>query len=239
VYCLAFAEHAHGSDLSAVETLGVVVDNRIFITGVKTWVAGADRADGALVLCRTAPAELSCVLVPLPSDGVELRPLQVLTGDSDLFELHFDRAPAPLSTLLGERGDGLRVALRHLDGVPRPDLEREFWDLVETARRNGCSRDPLVRQQLAWAYAQVRIIRSLADRQPSLAKLLRAEYHRRFGEIAMDVLGTDGLLRADGEAYGTSRWQGVFLAGRGDTIAAGTTEVQRDVIAEQLLGLPR
>jgi alkylation response protein AidB-like acyl-CoA dehydrogenase len=239
MYCLGFAERDHGSDLAAVETRGEVAGSEITVTGVKTWVAGADRADGVLVLCRTAPEELSCVLVSLPDEAVELRTIHVLTGDNDLFELHFDGARAPLSNILGERGDGLRVAMRELNHLHWLDLEREFWDLVETAQQYERNRDPHVRQQLAWAYAQLRTIRALAERQPLLAKLMWSEYHRRFGEIAVSVMGADGLLRPDGEAYGVSRWQGVFLASRGDTIAGGTSEVQRDVIAEQLLGVPR
>jgi len=239
MYCLAFAERDHGSDLAAVETRGDIIGRDITVTGVKAWVAAADRADGVLVLCRTAPDELSCVLVPLPNDAVELRPIRGLSGDDDLFELHFHSARVPLGNVVGERGDGLRAAMRELDRAQWLDLEREFWELVETAQRYGRNHDPLVRQQLAWAYAQVRIIRALAERQPVLAKLMWGEYHRRFGEIAINVMGADGLLRPDGEAYLGGRWQHLFLASRADTIARGTSEVQRDVIAEQLLGLPR
>ena len=235
MYCLAFAEPAHGSDLSEVETTGEVIGNEVVVSGVKSWVAGADRADGALVLCRTAPEELSCAVVPLPDEAVQLRPIRVLTGANDLFELHFDAARAPLSSL---RGDGLQVAMRELEHVHYLDLEREFWDLVETVRRYGRNRDPHVRQQLAWAYAQQRVIRSLAEREPFLAKVLWSEYHRRFGEIAIDVMASDGLVRQDIEGYAGNRWQQVFLGSRADTIAHRTSEVQRDVIAERHLGLP-
>lgn len=239
MYCLAFTEREHGSDLAAVETRGDVLGNDVFVSGVKAWVAGAERADAALVLCRTAQEELSCVLVPLPDEAVELRPMRVMSGDNDLFELRFNGARAPLTNLHGQRGDGLRVAMRELNNVLWPDLECEFWELVETARQYGRDGDPLVRQQLAWAYAQVRIIGALADRQPVMAKLICAEYHRRFGEIAIEVTGSDGLLRAECETYTASRWQHVFLASRADTIASRTSEVQRDIIAEHLLGLPR
>jgi alkylation response protein AidB-like acyl-CoA dehydrogenase len=101
-----------------------------------------------------------------------------------------------------------------------------------------------VRQQLAWAYAQVHIIRVLAERaqsgpESSLLDVLGSEYHRRLGEIAVDVVGTDSLVRPDGEAYATSPWQRVFLTSRADTIASGTSEIQRTVIAERVLGLPK
>jgi alkylation response protein AidB-like acyl-CoA dehydrogenase len=177
---------------------------------------------------------LSCIVVPLPNEAVELGPIRVLSGDHDLFELHFDAARAPLS---GLRGDGLQVATRELERVQYVDLEREFWDLVETVRKYGRNRDPHVRQELAWAYAQQRVIRLLAQRKPELAKVLWSEYHRRFGEIAIDVMGSDGLVRQDVEGYVGNRWQRVFLTSRADTIAHRTSEVQRDVIAEQHLGL--
>lgn len=235
MYCLAFAEREHGSDLSAIETRGEVVGKDVFVTGVKTWVAGAERADSALVLCRTAPQELSCVVVPLPDATVELRPIRALSGDNDFFELHFDKTRAPLTSL---RGDGVQVAMRELQQRHYDHLEREFWDLVQTVRHYGRNRDPQVRQQLAWAYAQVRIIQSLAEREPLLANVTWSEYHRRFGEIAIDVIGSDGLVRQDVEGYVGNRWQHVFLASRADTIAHRTSEIQRDLIAEQHLGLP-
>jgi alkylation response protein AidB-like acyl-CoA dehydrogenase len=239
MYCLAFAEPDHGSDLAAVQTCGEVTGSEIIITGVKTWVAGANKVDEALVLCRTGPDELSCVRIGLPDVAVERRPIRVLSGDNDVFDLHFDMARAPLSNLVGERGDGLLIAMRELSTAQWLDLEPEFWEVVEAARHYGRNRDPLVRQQLAWAYAQVRTIRLLMQRQPLLARAMWSDYHRRLGEIAIDLMGSDGLLRQNREGYVGSRWQQLFLASRADTIAHRTGEVQRDAIAEQLLGLSR
>jgi alkylation response protein AidB-like acyl-CoA dehydrogenase len=238
VYCLAFAEPNHGSDLAAVETRGDVLGNQVVVTGRKTWVAGADRAGVALVLCRTAPDELSCVRVPLPGDNVELRPIRTLSGELALFDVLFDGERVPIGNLVGKRGDGLRLARVALQRPRWHDAEQEFRELVQTARDYDRSRDPQVRQQLAWAYAQVRVIGLLAERDPSLADLVWSEYHRRLGEIAMDVLGADGLVRTAAEAYATNRWQQVFLTSRADTLAAGTSELQRNLIAERVLGLP-
>lgn len=257
-YCVGFAEPAHGSDLASVETGGHVDGRAIIVSGTKAWVAHADQASAILVLCRTEPTaprmeNLSCVLVPLADDHIELRPLRQMTGEDTLFEVHLDGARAPVENIIGGRGCGWRVAMSTLAFVraARADaghraLEREFWDLVETARQHGRDGDPLVRQQLAWAYAQVRTLRVLALRTPSpsaaelsLRTVLTSEYHRRLGEIAMDVTGTVGLVRPEGEAYTTSRWQHVFLSSRAETIAGGTSELQRTIIAERLLGLPR
>lgn len=226
MYCLAFSEPDHGSDLAAVETHAEVRGSDAFVTGVKTWVAGADSASEALVLCRTQHG-LAHVLVPLHDNHVELRPIRTLAGEDTLFELVFDGAR-------GQLADSVALTRN-----PWLDSEQEFWDLVEAARRRGRSEDPHIRQQLAWAYSQVRIIRILAERDPSLAHLVWSEYHRRIGEIAVDVMGADALVRPDAEAYTTSRWQNVFLTSRGDTIAAGTSETQRITLAEHVLGLPR
>ena len=230
MYCLAFSEPDHGSDLAAVETRADVLGNEFLVTGTKTWVADADRAGEALVLCRTADG-LSCIRVPLHDNHVELRPIRTLSGDDALFELVFDGARAPLGNVVH---DDLSMSKR-----PWLEPEREFWDLVQTARQYGRDDDPHIRQQLAWAYTQVRVIRLLAERDASLAHVVWSEYHRRAGEIALDIMGADGLTRPDGEAYATSRWQHVFLTSRGDTIATGTSEVQRNTIAERVLGLPK
>ncbi len=226
MYCVAYSEPDHGSDLSAVETRVDRIGDEYLVTGAKTLVADANRASEAIVLCRT-PEGQAYMRVPLRNNNVELRPIRTLTGEDALFELVFDGARA-------EVADGIAV-----ERSPWLDSEPEFWDLVETARRNGRNDDATVRQELAWAYAQIRVIRLLAERDVSLARLLWGEYHRRFGEIAMEIVGSDGLVRPNVEAYATSRWQHVFLASRGDTIAAGTSDLQRTALAENLLDLPR
>jgi alkylation response protein AidB-like acyl-CoA dehydrogenase len=234
VKCLAFSEPAHGSDLAAAETRADFVGNQIVVTGVKTLVAHAARAESAIVLCRTAAGEQLCVLVPLHHNHVEIRPIRTLSGDDDLYDLVFDGA---LGTVV-RHGPPADVDRSELDPRPWLQAELEFWELVRDARRRGRSVDSRARQQLAWAYAQIRVIRVLGERDASLARLAWSEFHRRLGEIAIDIMGADGLVRPDGEWYATSRWQNVFLSSRGDTIAAGTSEMQRNTIAERVLGLP-
>jgi alkylation response protein AidB-like acyl-CoA dehydrogenase len=251
VYCLGFSEPEHGSDLAGIETRGDVVGGEIIINGQKAWVSGADEANAIAVLCRTdseAPRhhDLSYVLVPLDDNGIEIRPVQQMSGAIGFFQIVLDGARAPLSNVIGGLGNGWRVAMTTL-GFERGgrdtvhlESEREYWALVETARRYGRDVDPLVRQELAWAYSQVRILRFvLSDPEPALERLLWSEYHRRFGELAIDITGADALVRPEGESYATSRWQHVFLSSRADTISSGTSEIQRSVIAERVLGLPR
>lgn len=264
VYCQGFSEPGHGSDLAAVETRGVVDGDEIVVTGQKTWTSGAAQANMIFVLCRTDPGAprhqgLSYVLLPFTGAGVEYRPIRQMSGAAGFYEDFLDGVRAPLFNVIGGLNNGWRVAmttLGHERGgratVAHLRFEREFWALADTARAYGKDRDPLVRQQLAWAYTHVQLmrfsgLRALAQlaqgRQPgpeaSITKLFWSEYHSRLGEIAMGILGADALVRPPGDGYRTSRWQDVFLASRSGTIYAGTSEIQRNIIAERALGLPR
>jgi alkylation response protein AidB-like acyl-CoA dehydrogenase len=159
-----------------------------------------------------------------------------------------------MTTLGNERGAG--ATTQHLR------YERELWDLVDDARKRGRSDDPLVRQDLAWAYTHVELMRYqglrllsalAAKREPgpeaSVNKLFWSEYQQRVGEIAMGIIGADGMVgpggrpdRTVGEpdpGYRLGRWQTTFVSGRAVTIFSGTSEIQRNIIGERALGLPR
>ncbi|MET8563562.1 acyl-CoA dehydrogenase family protein [Streptomyces flaveolus] len=274
-YCQAYAEPSHGSDLASVETRATVAGDEVVVTGHKSWVHGARRADVALVLCRTDPGAarhrgLSCVAVRLHGgNGTRLRPVRSADGTRDVCEVVFDGARAPLRDVIGGVGGGwptVMTAVAHQRtgraAAAQLGFQAEFWDLVRDAQKAGRTRDPLVRDQLAWAYTQMTLLRWAAVDRPErgpafgasdpggvVASLLRAEYHRRFGEIALGVTGAAGLVRPDpeggtGETDGNcpqpgDRWQQLFLSARGDTIGDGTSEVLRDIIAERVLGLPK
>ena len=264
VYCQGFSEPDHGSDLAAVETRGVVDGDEIVITGQKVWTSGASRATMMFALFRTDPdaekhAGLSYVLIPFTDPGVEYRPIRQMSGADEFCEDFLDGVRAPLFNVIGGLGNGWRVAmttLGHERGgrvtVQHLGYEREFWELVDTARKYGNDTDPLVRQQLAWAYTHVQLmrfsgLRTLAQvaegRAPgpeaSVAKLFWSEYHKRLGEIAVGIVGADALLRPEGPGYPTTAWQNVFLASRAGTIYSGTSEIQRNIIGERALGLPK
>src|SRR5579864_7833840 len=264
VYCQGFSEPDHGSDLAAVETRGEVDGDEIVVTGQKLWTSGAARATMMFVLCRTDPSApkhegLSYVLIPFTGPEVRYRPIRQLSGAAEFAEDFLDGVRAPLFNVIGGLNNGWRVAmttLGHERGgratVAHLGFEREFWELVETARKRGKTADPLVRQQLAWAYTQVELMRysglrtlaRLASGRPpgpeaSVAKLFWSEYHKRLGEIAIGIEGADGLLRPDGDGYPVSGWQSVFLSSRAGTIYSGTSEIQRNIIGERALGLPK
>jgi alkylation response protein AidB-like acyl-CoA dehydrogenase len=264
VYCQGFSEPDHGSDLAGVQTRLEVEGDEIVVTGQKVWTSGAARANMMFVLCRSDPAAekhrgLSYALIPFTGPGVEYRPIRQMSGASEFCEDFLDHVRAPLFNVIGGLNNGWRVAMTTLGherggraSVQHLGYEREFWELVDTARKYGRTADPLVRQQLASAYTGVQLmrfsgLRALAGaaegRAPgpeaSVAKLFWSEYHKRLGEIAVSIVGPDALLRPDGAGYPTSAWQNVFLSSRAGTIYSGTSEIQRTIISERALGLPK
>jgi alkylation response protein AidB-like acyl-CoA dehydrogenase len=216
------------------------------------------------LLCRTDPSAekhkgMSYVLIDFTAPGVTYRPIVQISGASGFAEDFLDGVRAPLFNVIGGLNNGWRVAMTTLGyerggsaTVAHLAYEREFWELVETARKRGKTDDPLIRQQLAWAYTQVQLMRYsglrtlaqvAAGRPPgpeaSVAKLFWSEYHKKLGEIAMAIEGADGLTRPPGDGYALTSWQGVFLSSRAGTIFSGTSEIQRNIIGERALGLPR
>jgi len=268
-YCQGFSEPDHGSDLAGVETRGAVDGDEMVITGQKVWTSGAHLANTIFILCRTDPDApkhrgLSYVLTPMKradgsSNGIELRPLRQMSGASGFCQEFIEGARAPLFNVIGGLNNGWRVAMTTLGnerggGATTQHLayEREFWDLVETAREQSANHDPLVRQDLAWAYTQVELMRYAglrtlatlaAKREPgpeaSVNKLFWSEYHKRLGNIAINITGARGMIRPEGPGYRTHRWQQTFLGSRAGTIYSGSNEIQHNIIGERALGLPK
>ena len=264
VFCQGFSEPDHGSDLAGVQTRAEVDGDEIVVTGQKVWTSGAARANMMFALCRSDPDApkhkgLAYVLIPFTGPGVQYRPIRQMSGASEFCEDFLDGVRAPLFNVIGGLNNGWRVAmttLGHERGgqatTAHLGYEREFWELVDTARKYGKTADPLVRQQLAAAFTGVQLmrfggLRTLAEvaqgRPPgpeaSVAKLFWSEYHKRLGELAISIVGADALLRPEGDGYPTTAWQNVFLSSRAGTIYSGTSEIQRNIIGERGLGLPK
>ena len=266
-YCQGFSEPNHGSDLAAVETKGEVDGDEIVVTGQKVWTSGAMYANKMFILCRTDPtvpkhAGLSYVLIDFTDPAITFRPIKQISGAAEFCEDFFDGVRAPLFNVIGGLNNGWRVAMTTLTNerggratVQHLGYEREYWELVETARKYNKNTEPLVRQQLAWAYTQVQLMKfsglrtmaRLAAGMPpgpeaSVAKLFWSEYHKKLGEIAAGIVGTDTLVRPEGGEdgdYVTTQWQNVFLSSRAGTIFSGTSEIQRNITGERVLGLPK
>jgi alkylation response protein AidB-like acyl-CoA dehydrogenase len=266
LWCQGFSEPGAGSDLAAVTTSARLDGGHWVITGQKVWTSLAHVAGWCFVLARTVPgsrrgAGLSLLLVPMRQPGVIVRPIRQLTGTSEFNEVFFDGARTDAGNVLGEPGDGWRVA-RYLLGVERGvatfgqliGYRRQLARLMDVARRSGAASDPLIRDRFARAWTGLEVIRAHAlattGGQPdhrggieagaraSMLKLAWASWHRGLGELAMDVRGAAPLI-GPGAAGELDQWQRLFLFSRADTIYGGSNEIQRTIIAERALGLPR
>ncbi|MEY2473060.1 MAG: hypothetical protein QOK28_2389 [Actinomycetota bacterium] len=262
LWCQGYSEPDAGSDLSNVKTRAELDGDEWVITGQKVWTSNAHTSDWCFVVARTEPgsvrhAGLSYLLVPMKQPGIEVRPIVQITGTSEFNEVFFNGARTAASNVVGAVGDGWRVAMATLAyerGVAtlgqQVGFAREFDAIVAVARARGVNDDAVMRQRLAHAYIGLRLLHfnalrtlhSIADGEPgpeaSISKLAWASWHRALGELAMDVTGMDATL-ADGFPYDLSSLQRLFLFTRADTIYGGSNEIQRNVIGERALGLPR
>ncbi len=256
LWCQGYSEPGAGSDLANVSTSATRDGGHWVLNGQKVWTSLAHWAQWCFVLARTEKgskrhAGLSYLLVPLDQPGVEIRPIVQLTGDSEFNEVFFTDARTDADLVVGEPGDGWRVAMGTLQferGVSTLGQQiryaRELSGLVELAKATGAIDDPLIRRRLTRAWAGLQAMRSFAlatmdtDRpgDDSVSKLLWANWHRDLGELAMAIKGRRGLVLDGGEF---DEWQRLFLFSRADTIYGGSNEIQRNIIAERVLGLPR
>ena len=261
MWCQGYSEPEAGSDLAAVRTRAELRDAEWHVSGQKVWTSLAHVAGWCFVLARTDPAAerhrgLSYLLVPMHQPGVEIRPIAAITGTSEFNEVFFDDARAAAADIVGAPGDGWRVAMGTL-GVERGvstfgqqmGFQREFESVLTEARRNGSIDDPDIAARVADAWIGLQVLRFTAQAtlnapagtapgiEANIAKLLWAPWHQRLGELAVDVAGA-GATQA-GPGYDLSDAQRLFLSTRADTIYGGSSEIQRNIIAERGLGLPR
>jgi alkylation response protein AidB-like acyl-CoA dehydrogenase len=262
LWCQGYSEPNAGSDLANVQTKARREGNEWVIDGQKIWTSGAQWSDWCFVLCRTDPAApshkaLSYLLVPMRQQTIEIRPIRQMTGESEFSEVFFDGARTAAENLVGEVNGGWAVAMGTLAferGAStlgqQLNFHNELREVFERARANGANNDPIMRQRLAEAWMGLRIMRFNAlrtlsqgdgtalGREALITKLYWATWHRTLGKLAMDVLGADSEI-AVGAPYALARLQRLFLFTRADTIYAGTNQIQRNIIAERALGLPR
>ncbi|MEI7055276.1 acyl-CoA dehydrogenase family protein [Nocardioides sp. CCNWLW239] len=261
LWCQGYSEPGAGSDLAGVRTRARLDGDQWVIDGQKVWTSNAHLSDWCFVVCRTTPGSerhhgLSYLLVPMAQPGVDVRPIQQLTGTSEFNEVFFDGAETAADLVVGEPGDGWKVAMATLGferGVStigqQVGFARELEAVEEAARANGTIDDPGIAARISQAHVGLEVLRLHALRtlsaydsgssgpEASVSKLLWARWHRDLGELAMDVVGLAGLTT--GADYALDRLQSLFLFSRADTIYGGSDEIQRNIIAERVLGLPR
>ncbi|WP_194420643.1 acyl-CoA dehydrogenase family protein [Microbacterium abyssi] len=257
LWCQGYSEPGAGSDLAAVSTKAVLNGDEWSITGQKVWTSLAQHADWCFVIARTEQGStrhrgLSYLLVPMDQSGIEVRPILQLTATSEFNEVFFDDARTASDLVVGGEGNGFKVAMATLGferGVStlaqQIAFRRELDAVIATAQRTGAIDDAVIHDRLARADMDLEVIRQHALRtlggeqgdSASVTKLLWSNWHRSLGELAMQAAGPASLVV--GDDYALDDLQTLFLFSRSDTIYGGSDEIQRNVIAERVLGLPR
>ncbi len=265
IWCQGFSEPNAGSDLASLSTAAERDGDCFVVNGQKVWTSFAHIADWCLLLARTNQSAtkhkgITCLLLDMKTPGVEVRPLRMMSGESVFNEVFFTDVRIPATNVLGEIDQGWGVALTALMneranlGAGLYAMFRRTVDaLVEHTKnmqRGGqpLSADSSVRQKLAQMHVELEIFRlnnlralsrlmktGMPGPEASIQKLYWSEYNQRLCQLAMEILGPQAQL----DGFDGGRWAYNYLRARGNTIEAGTSEVQRNVIAQRVLGLPR
>jgi alkylation response protein AidB-like acyl-CoA dehydrogenase len=253
IWSQGMSEPDAGSDLAALKCRAVRDGDRFVVNGQKTWNSLGQRADWCQLYVRTDPdvpkhEGMTCLLVDMRSPGIEVRPITTIGGSLDFADVFFTDVEVPLSAVLGDIGGGWHVATRTLGferaGVAKLALMlRENFDRLVADVGAEERADPVNRQRLAARYIDTELLRLLAERtisaamhgrmpgaEASVVKLAWSTMEQRVAETAVDVLG----IGADG-----GPWAQRLIGSRSLTIAGGTTEVNKNIIGERVLGLPR
>lgn len=266
LWCQGYSEPGAGSDLANVKTKSRFDEEKgkWVINGQKVWTSLAHESDYCFVIARTDPASvahkgLGFFLIKMDQPGIVVRPIEQITGTCEFNEVFFDDAECDADDIVGAPGDGWKVAMGLLGferGVStlgqQMQFQNELNEIIRIAKANGAAENPAIRQRIAKAYAELKIMRYNSMRMLSgqggsdgslqkealIYKLFWATWHRDVGELAMDVLGPEADI-LEGGPYELSRLQAMYLFVRSDTIYGGTNQIQRNIIAERGLGMPK
>jgi alkylation response protein AidB-like acyl-CoA dehydrogenase len=263
-----YSEPGSGSDLASLRTRGELVGDEWVINGQKIWTSAAQECQYMFTLVRTEPeapkhAGISYLLVPLDQSGIEIRPLKMITGESNFNEVFLNDARTPADWIVGQRGEGWKVSrttLKHERNTIGGGSQATFESLLRLVRRASIDghpalEDPAIRERMAaleawvWAQKYSAYYQMTCDLNgtdsgilPLLNKLLATEIGHEIARVALEVIGSASLLAPFGEPgarRGQERWMNQFMGSLGNSIAGGTSNIQRNIIAERGLGLPR
>ena len=266
LWCQGYSEPNAGSDLANIATKAVLDGDEWVVTGQKTWTTFAHNADWCFAVVRTDPESkrskgLSYMLIPMDQPGVTTQPLRQMTGTAEFNEVFFDEARAAKDMVVGDVNDGWKIAMATL-GFERGTaflsqqlgFQRQLEAMITTAQKNGARDDPVIRQELADSYIGLQVMKynglrmltqlvkkGVLGPEASISKLYWSNWHRTMGERAMDVLGpASQLLQGTSpDSYELNDFQRYFMFSRSETIYAGSSEIQRNIVGERVLGLPR
>jgi alkylation response protein AidB-like acyl-CoA dehydrogenase len=264
-WCQLFSEPDAGSDLASLRTRATRDGDEYVVTGRKVWTSGAQASEFGILLARTSSDEakhagISYFLVDMRSPGIEVRPIRTMTGGALFNEVVLDDVRVPADNLVGREGEGWALAKVTLANE-RVSLSGEgaLWgqgptahDLLDVVRRHGGVADRVVRQRLAQLYIEAEVLRLIRLRtvtaairgeppgpEASVRKALADDHGQRVLGLALDLAGTGGMLAGRGPlGLPGMEWYGGFLFSPALTIGGGTSEVQRSIIGERVLGLP-
>ena len=263
-WCQGYSEPNAGSDLANVKTKANFdeTSGQWKISGQKVWTSLAHESQYCFVIARTDPGSvghrgLGFFLLEMDQSGVEVVPIEQLTGTCEFNEVFFDEAVCSAQDIVGAPGDGWKVAMgllgfeRGVSTLGQQMLfQNEFDEILAVARKNGAAKNPAIRQRIGDAHVGLKIMRANSMRilsggengelqkEAMMYKLYWASWHRNLGKLAMDVLGAESEI-IDGAPYTLNRLQSMYLFTRSDTIYGGTNQIQRNIIAERALGMPR
>lgn len=264
VWCQGFSEPAAGSDLASLKTSAVREGDEYVVSGHKIWCSFAQVADYCELLVRTDPDApkhrgITWLILPMDAPGLEIRPLPTLAGEGEFSEVFLDGVRVPVANRVGEENDGWRVTnvtLRFERGTAFAGelvlLQRFIAELVGLAKRTGRWDEADLRRELGrmaaevdalWAMVKLSVCRAARTGMPGLEgsaiKLHYSELYQRMAERGLELLGRAALSREDVGALPSRRFLAEGLKSLNATIAAGTSQIQRNIVAERILGLPR
>jgi alkylation response protein AidB-like acyl-CoA dehydrogenase len=263
IFCQGFSEPDAGSDLAGLRAKAERRDGKWVLNGQKTWSSGAHYSHKTFLLARSDPAAephrgISFFLVDMHQPGVEVRRIKQMTGGGEFGEIFLSGAEVEDRDLVGQAGDGWKIAMT-VFGFERGGLaqaarfERAVAELATMARERGAGSDASTRQRIAQAQIEAHIFRLIGLRnltkaqqghapgpEASVTKLYWSEMDKRLQEAAIGVEGMYGALAPESAfAIEEGRWQYDWMWAQAETIYAGSSEIQRNIIAERVLGLPR
>jgi alkylation response protein AidB-like acyl-CoA dehydrogenase len=268
IWCQGYSEPGAGSDLASLRTRAELIGDEFVVNGQKVWTSNAQYADWMFCLVRTDPsapkhAGISYVLIDMKSPGITVRPLVQMTGDAGFNEVFFEDVRVPRTNLVGQLNNGWQVANatlaheRNMLGstVRTQQTFQKLVRLAQTQRRNGApaSADPVVRQRLADLALRVETMKLEAYRQltdtlrgrspgiaASVSKLVTTELNHDIARTALEIMGSYGPLgRRDARARDGGIWPVDFMYSLGLIIGGGTSQIQKNIISERGLGMPK